>query len=128
MTTTAKFSLSAARRVMRTVRTIERTPRDLLGAKATRDQGLIPQTLFAVRVYIDGGTAGTASTTCSWTYTVKRDSGHVFGTSMTPQRRRFPNTPYTTTPDGAWGAGFFDKTGTFVLWDANELPATEACP
>ena len=88
-----------------------------------------PQQLFAVRVEIDGGSAGTVSTSCSWTYTVTSDAGFEYGTELTPARRRLPNVPYTTTPADSWGAGFFDKDGEFVLWDANETPDLEdPCP
>lgn len=86
-----------------------------------------PQQVFAVLCTIDGGSAGSASATCSYTYTVTLHSGYVLGEHLTPARRRFANTPYTETPAESWGCGFFDKDGEFVLLDANELPQTEEC-
>lgn len=100
-----------------------------LPEKIARDRALRAQTLFAVRVTIDGGSAGSVSATCSYTYTAKSDAGYQFGTGLSPQRRRLTNVPYTATPANSWGAGFFDKNGDFVLWDANETPQVEdPCP
>lgn len=86
-----------------------------------------PQQLFAVRVSVDGGAAGDATTTCTWTYTVTLDSGFELGTGMTPEKCRLPMVPYVETADETWGAGFFDKVGAFVLWDANECPVVAEC-
>lgn len=122
-----KFTKPAAQRIARVVREWEATPGGQAPRPAPRGRATHPQTLFAVRVTIDGGAAGSATTNCTWTYAVSLDSGYALGTGMTPKRRRFPDTPYTTTPNDTWGAGFFDKDGVFVLWDANELPETEEC-
>lgn len=120
-----RLSLGFARRVSEAVRQSEA---DARGPKVGRRRGLEQsqqQRMFGVRVTIDGGSAGSVSTTCSWTYTVELDSGYVLGEELTPQKRRLPNVPYTSTPADSWGAGFFDKNGAFVLWDANELPEVE---
>ena len=125
---------------MKTVRLTERAAKRIFSA-VRRIEGMAaapppqrhqvdrhpPQILFAVRVTIDGGAAGSASTTCSWTYTVTTDSGYLLGEEMQPARCRLPNVPYAATPAGSWGAGFFDKGGAFVLWDANECPLVEEC-
>lgn len=121
-----KFTERAARRVFAAVRKIEALA-DPKGSRRHVVDRHPAQQLFAVRVTIDGGAAGSASTTCSWTYTVNLDSGYVLGEEMTPQKCRLPNVPYETTPDDTWGAGFFDKAGEFVLWDANECPQVEEC-
>jgi hypothetical protein len=88
--------------------------------------------MFRVYVTIDGGTAGTLSSTCSFTYTVTTNEGspvEVLGMGMTPERRRLVNTPYSTTPSGTKGFGYFDSDGVFVLYDANETAMTGPdCP
>jgi hypothetical protein len=122
-----KFTPESAKRIARVVREAERMPGDQLPALRGPRTRQPPQPLFAVRVTIDGGAAGSATTNCTWTYTVTFDSGYQLGTLMTPQRRRVPLAPYTTTPAGSWGAGFFDKDGVFVLWDANELLVYVEC-
>lgn len=84
-----------------------------------------PGETFAVTCTIDGGSAGTSSATCSFTYTVKDLHGVSIGMTKTPERRRFPNTPYTTTPENAPGLAYFGLDGALHLLDANELPDTE---
>ena len=85
--------------------------------------------MFPVTVTIDGGSAGTVSTTCSYTYEVKALDGSVIGTGKTPERRRYPNVPYTTTPSNTPGEAYYDSDGVLHLFDANELPQTEdPCP
>lgn len=123
---TGKLTERAARRIFSAVRKIE----GLVGAAPPQRQQVDrhpPQILFAVRVTIDGGAAGSASTTCSWTYTVTMDSGYLLGEEMAPAKCRLPDVPYAATPAGSWGAGFFDKNGEFTLWDANECPLVEEC-
>lgn len=85
--------------------------------------------VFPVTVTIDGGSAGSISTTCSYTYEVKALDTSVIGTAMTPEKRRFPNTPYTATPANSPGLAYFDSDGALHLFDANELPdSEEECP
>jgi hypothetical protein len=81
--------------------------------------------VFPVTVTIDGGSAGTVSTTCSYTYEVKALDGSVIGTGKTPEVRRYPNVPYTTTPANSPGLAYVDADGVLHLFDANELPETE---
>lgn len=83
--------------------------------------------VFAVTVTIDGGSAGSASADCSWTYTVKDLDGTVIGSTMTPQLRRFPEVPYTTTPSDSPGEAYYDEDGVLRLFNANELPQVEEC-
>jgi hypothetical protein len=123
---TGKLTERAAKRIFAAVRRIE----GMVAAPPPQRNQVDrhpPQIMFAVRVTIDGGSAGSASTTCSWTYTVTMDSGYLLGEEMSPEKCRLPNVPYVTTPDDSWGAGFFDKAGVFVLWDANECPQVEEC-
>lgn len=83
--------------------------------------------LFAVTCTIDGGSAGSASTTCSFTYTVTDLHGVVIGEDMSPEQRRYPNVPYTTTPNDTPGLAYYDAAGDLHLWSANELAQTEEC-
>lgn len=83
--------------------------------------------MFAVRCTIDGGSAGSAMATCSFTYTVKDLAGVVIGTSLTPELRRFSEVPYTTTPDDSPGEAYYDEEGDLKLFNANELPQVEEC-
>jgi hypothetical protein len=124
-----KFTPEAARRIAAVVRDAEAAPRDLQTTPPrSRISRRPPQLLFAVKCFKDGGAAGSSSTTCSWTYTAKLEAGFQLGTGLSPERLRYPNTPYETpNAGGVWGAGFFDKNGDFVLWDANEIPQTEMC-
>ncbi len=122
------FTRRAARRIADAVRAVE----SLGDPYAGKRPGVVrnpPQQLFAVLVSIDGGSAGSITETCSWTYTVETDAGVVLGNELSPQKCRLPNVPYVETPDESWGAGFYDKSGEFVLWDANECPEVEdPCP
>jgi hypothetical protein len=84
---------------------------------------------FDVRCTIDGGTSGTLTSTCSWTYTVTNEAGGPLGATMTPKKRRLVNTPYSSTPAGTEGSGYYNALGQFVLFDANETPLTGPdCP
>lgn len=122
-----RFKLPTAKRILRAVGRVEASDRTPTPGGGTIAQP--PQQLFAVRVTIDGGSAGSISADCSFTYKAVSDDGFLYGEHLTPARRRLHHVPYTTTPDNSWGAGFWDKTGTFVLWDANETPDVEdPCP
>lgn len=83
---------------------------------------------FAVKVTQVGGSGGGPSTQCSFTYDVESESGIPLGSAMTPARRRPAAGPFSAPPANSWGSGFFAVDGTFVLWDANEVPAVEVCP
>lgn len=126
---TVRLTSRAGKKLKDLFRKDDRSKRNLVPDEFTAVLRVMPQTIFAVRVTKDGGSAGTVSATCSFTYTVELDSGFELGTGLTPQKCRLPNTPYTQPDDGSWGAGFYDKNGDFVLWDANECPQVEdPCP
>lgn len=123
------FTPRAARKIIDVVRQVSGDVPVKGGDKQANYGRTMPQMLFAVRVTKDGGSAGTVSASCTFTYTCTLDSGFELGTLKSPQKCRLPNTPYTQPADGSWGAGFYDKDGTFVLWDANECPQVEdPCP
>lgn len=84
---------------------------------------------FRVLCTIDGGDAGVAGVSnCSWTYTVTTLDGVLLGEGMTPEERRWPLTPYTSTPANTVGEGYYDVGGAFVLSDANETIGVDHCP
>ncbi len=125
----AGFTDRAAKKIVETVRKVSATVPTKGGAQRSRDLKTMPQLLFAVRVSVDGGASGSASTSCSFTYAAELDDGFELGTGLTPKKCRLPNVPYTAPADGTWGAGFYDKDGAFQLWDANECPQVEdPCP
>ncbi len=85
-------------------------------------------TVFEVKVTNDGGSAGSAMSDCSYTYTVTNDAADfIYGTGLTPKKRRFSNVPYTATPAGSEGLGYYNASNIFALFDANELPEIEVC-
>lgn len=84
--------------------------------------------MFPVTVTIDGGSAGSDAATCTFTYEVKALDGSVIGTGKTPEKRRFTFTEYSSTPAASPGTAYFDSDNVLHLFDANELPMTEACP
>lgn len=82
---------------------------------------------FGVKVFKTGGSAGSATTQCTFVYTVKDESGVVLGTGMTPAKLRPAAGPFAAPPDGSWGLAFRAADNTLVLWDPNEVPAVEVC-
>ncbi len=124
-----KLTQKQARRVGAVVRRVEAQRRDLTSTiEVDPLERRRPNQLFAVKVTISGGSAGSASSSCTYVYTVTTLSGRQLGTNLTPQRRRFANVAYTSTPANSIGAAYFDETGAIKLYDANELPAVEVCP
>lgn len=123
-----KFTEPDARRIAAVVRAAEGQKNYALIERlmAVLDRRLPSQT-FAVRVYIDGGVAGSATTPCTWTYRVTAMSGRDLGTGLSPIKRRFAPAVYSVTPDGTVGLAFFDDRGDLQLYDANELLATVDC-
>ena len=85
---------------------------------------------FPVKVTEDSGNLydpGSASTNCSFTYTVTSLSGQVLGTAMTPQRPRYQNTEYAGPGAWSYGLGFWDG-GTFILYEVvDEIALTDTC-
>lgn len=98
-----------------------------------------PAVIFAVKVWWDGGgtTDGDSSNKCDRTYLVKTlDSldpivgGVELGTGMEPQKRRPFYGPLDVVPSdgtGQVGLGYYDMSGDFQLYDANETLQTGAC-
>jgi len=80
-----------------------------------------------VKVAVDGGAAGSSSTTCSFTYTVTSTSGLVLLTAATPSMPRYANVEYETPADGSYGlAAVVD--GALVLYEVQqERPKGGAC-
>ncbi len=92
------------------------------GTPSIPAQQIIPprHSMFAVGLTEDGGSAGNASTQCSFTYTVKTlDAATTLGTAMTPGKQR-PTVGAMLSGGGLAGAGYYDTTSTFVLFCANE--------
>ena len=75
--------------------------------------------MFAVKVYKDGGVAGSASTNCTWTYTVKDFAGtNTLATTKTPLRPRYTSCQYDLPADGSYGLAFYDSSNTLQLYEA----------
>jgi hypothetical protein len=89
--------------------------------------GPAPFEEFRCKVHNDGGSAGSSSTSCSFTYTIRTMSGKDVLTAQTPTRRRFTNVEYSATPTNTQGWAYFDENGVLKLSDANELPALTDC-
>jgi hypothetical protein len=70
---------------------------------------------------VDGGVAGSASTTCTLTYSLKRVSGGtggaVIATGKTPKRTRYGNCEYDSPAADSYGIACYDDTGTIQLLD-----------
>ena len=100
------------------------------GIQGERPSMPIVPTLFPVKVTEDSGNLydpGSASTNCSFTYTVTSLSGQVLGTAMTPQRPRYQNTEYAGPGAWSYGLGFWDG-GTFILYEVvDEIALTDTC-
>lgn len=93
--------------------------------------------LFPVKVEKTGGSDGSKTAAATWTYTVRRDdwtgaSGQVsadyeLGTNMSPGKRRPNGKVSFPTGSATTGWGYYNSSGTFVLWDANEVFGTGGC-
>jgi len=99
--------------------------------------------LFAVRVWRDGpaqgATDGSKTTQCNRTYTARSlaataiDTGGVLlGEDLTPAckipRADVGQMSCPPATGGGWiGLGYFDSTGAFSLWSANETWTTGPC-
>jgi len=83
----------------------------------------IVESAIPVKVTMDGGVGGSASTDCSYTYSVDDENGNKIAEDMTPQTPRLLYTQYTAG-DG-WGWGCYDKDDNFILLDAGEKEVAE---
>lgn len=93
--------------------------------------------MFAVRLWRDGGTSsGDTTTKCNRTYTVRTEDataidegGTLLGTAMSPLRVR-PTVGMMLCPSdtgaGTVGQGYYNASGTFILYDANETEENSA--
>jgi hypothetical protein len=87
---------------------------------------------FPVKVTTDGGSAGGKTTRCTFTYTVTTLDGEELGKLMTPERNRmeigkYVNTLWPPVEMSTTGVGYYYPEGTFVLYCANEVPASAPC-
>lgn len=89
--------------------------------------GRTPGELFTVLVTQTGGSAGSSSTTCTFTYTVKDLYGVVIGTDKAPKKRFQPDTPYLAGGADIPGTAYYDEDGVLQLFDPNALLDAEAC-
>ena len=80
--------------------------------------------LIGVKLTMDSGYDGDASTAASYTYTATSISGTTLGSSLSPVRPR----PYGTMTAATDGIGYWTTDGTFVLQDAYEYPGSSSCP
>lgn len=82
--------------------------------------------MLRVSLTSDGGVAGGAGTTCSFTYTVKNEAGAITLLSTASpvfSMARILNVSATTA--ATLGTLHIDKDGNFALWDCNESQAVE---
>jgi hypothetical protein len=79
--------------------------------------------LFPVNVTQTGGSAGNATTQCSYTYTVTDLNAVELGTVMSPVAAQRPTIGVMVA--ATKGSGYLSN-GTFVLWWVNEKPNTVA--
>lgn len=84
--------------------------------------------LFAVKVTQTAGSAGSKTTQCSFTYTVKDLAGTTLGTGMSPLKRRPSVGKMTAGAADTIGLAYYDTDGTTLkLYDANEVNSVGAC-
>lgn len=86
-----------------------------------------PRTFFPVLVTKTSGVSGSKTAKCEYVYTVTDMNGTELGAGMTPGKERTLIGAYVAIGDGSVGMGYYDLAGDFALWDANEVPLTEAC-
>ena len=85
------------------------------------------ESLRAVLVTKDGGSAGSSSTNCTFTYTVKDLSGLALGSGLTPKRPRYANTEYYQPATDSYGLAFI-ANNTLNLYEAiEERPKETSC-
>lgn len=83
-----------------------------------------PYGLFPVTVSQTGGSAGDATTACSFTYTATDLDANELGTGMSPTWAR----PAAGAMVAAThGLGYYDSTGAFVLYQVDEQPDVVSC-
>lgn len=80
-----------------------------------------------VTVAKDGGVAGSASTTCTWTYTITDLAGTELATGLTPHRPRHTNVIYTQAPDGSRGWAEWVDDEWVLLVAFQEIENSDDC-
>jgi hypothetical protein len=116
------------RRLKNLLKEAEKSKRDARSPSETSaPRRVLPNALFAVLCTVDGGSAGSSSTTVSFTYTVTTLSGTELGTGLSPEENRLENVPYIENPDDTLGFAYFNENGDLRLWSANEEPELESC-
>lgn len=85
---------------------------------------------FPVKVTKDGGSAGTATTSCSWTYTIRcLHNDAVLGYLITPDKSRTEYGAYAYAPDASTGMAYYKSynDGPYLLW-VDEIEEIAVCP
>jgi hypothetical protein len=104
--------------------------RPIEGLDLTQTPGAFapPNCYFPVLCTVDGGSAGSSSTTCSFTYTLKTQDGFTIATAKTPEAPRIPNNVYATPAADSAGVAWIDKNGVVqLLWVPKEQFQTGTC-
>lgn len=87
--------------------------------------------LMLVKVEKDGGDAGDASTTCTFTYTVKTLGDDTLEEEVTPEQARYENCAYLEAGAGDRSeyaiAAKNEDNDLILLWVPGEIPDTTAC-
>lgn len=79
--------------------------------------------LFAVKVTKTSGSAGSCSTTCDFTYTVKNLALDTIASSVTPKQKRIDNIEYTVPSADSLGVAYYDGANVVCLYSvAEEVP------
>lgn len=91
-----------------------------LRRQAFRRAGL----LFVVNLASTGGSAGNATTQCSYVYTVTDLAGTSLGTGQSPEMGRPAKGALVAATKGI---GYYSQAGAFTLLSAFEVQDVEAC-
>ena len=97
------FDQQSVRRISRAVRRSERQVRNRRPRRGR--WGGKKTAIRLVIVTLDGGVEGSASTNCTFTYTIESLDGKELDTGLTPERARHSNTKYLAGGDTGAGSG-----------------------
>lgn len=82
----------------------------------------------SVWVRVAGGSAGSATTTCTLTYNIYQPgTGQLLASTLTPLRPRIVNTEYNSPANDTYGTAFKDGDGWQLVEALLEYPKSEAC-
>lgn len=121
-----QFSESSTKRIGSAVRRVEAMPRRESGRAAASPRMRL-NAIVPCLVTQTGGSAGNASTACTFTYTVKSLDGDTLLTGASPERPRPALGAMVAQAADSYGAMFWDENGEPVLWDAGEVEGVEEC-